>query len=83
MPELECPICHRTIPYASREEVPYRPFCSDRCKMIDLGCWLNEEYRISEEVPEPPPLGPNGERHDPSDDERMDASRPGGPSTWT
>jgi len=52
MPILTCPICHKQIPYTSRDEVPYRPFCSRRCKLIDLGRWLNEEYRISEELSE-------------------------------
>ena len=52
MPTLECPTCHRIIPYADRTEVPCRPFCSERCKLIDLGKWLNEEYRVSEERPD-------------------------------
>ncbi|MFO7563098.1 MAG: DNA gyrase inhibitor YacG [Enhygromyxa sp.] len=34
---------------------PHRPFCSPRCKLIDLGRWLDEEYRISR------PLGPDDE----------------------
>ena len=51
MPTLECPICRRTVSYTSIEEVPFRPFCSERCKLVDLGRWLTEEYRISEEVP--------------------------------
>ncbi len=25
---------------------PYRPFCSERCRLVDLGKWLNEDYRI-------------------------------------
>lgn len=25
---------------------PWRPFCSERCKMIDLGAWSSEEYRM-------------------------------------
>jgi uncharacterized protein len=53
MPTLECPICHRKVVYANREEVPFRPFCSSRCRLIDLGRWLNEEYRISEPLPGP------------------------------
>lgn len=53
MPSLRCPICAKTVEYHQLDEVPYRPFCSQRCKMIDLGRWLNEEYRISEELPEP------------------------------
>lgn len=48
---LECPICRRKILYASNREVPFRPFCSRRCKLVDLGRWLTEEYRISEEIP--------------------------------
>lgn len=58
MPTLRCPICQRQVRYSSLEEVPYRPFCDKRCQLIDLGRWLNEEYRISEEVTEahcPPP----------------------------
>lgn len=30
--------------------MPTFPFCSDRCKLIDLGSWLDEEYRIEESV---------------------------------
>jgi hypothetical protein len=33
---------------ATREEAPFRPFCSYRCKMIDLGRWLDGTYAISE-----------------------------------
>jgi uncharacterized protein len=58
MATLECPICQRTITYASKEEVPFRPFCSRRCKLRDLGRWLNEEYRVSEEAsPDSPNAG--------------------------
>ncbi len=39
-----CPICAR--PVASRTQNAAFPFCSTRCKQIDLGKWLNEEYRI-------------------------------------
>jgi len=42
-----CPICGRPA------EERFRPFCSARCKMIDLGGWLDERYRIpSENEPE-------------------------------
>lgn len=41
-----CPVCKKQITW---EESPYRPFCSYRCKMIDLGKWLNEEYRIQDQ----------------------------------
>jgi len=40
-----CPICHKEA--ASRERNPSAPFCSPRCKQLDLGKWLTEEYRIA------------------------------------
>ncbi len=39
-----CPICEK--PVAPRAENGAFPFCSDRCRLIDLGKWLGEEYRI-------------------------------------
>jgi endogenous inhibitor of DNA gyrase (YacG/DUF329 family) len=41
-----CPICHQVVESEPRSG-PY-PFCSWRCKKLDLYSWLNEEYRISE-----------------------------------
>jgi endogenous inhibitor of DNA gyrase (YacG/DUF329 family) len=39
-----CPICkHAPLP---RAENPAFPFCSDRCKIIDLGKWFGESYRL-------------------------------------
>jgi endogenous inhibitor of DNA gyrase (YacG/DUF329 family) len=40
---IRCPVCKKKIGW---EGNPYRPFCSYRCKMIDLGKWLKEEYRV-------------------------------------
>ncbi|MDO4700855.1 MAG: DNA gyrase inhibitor YacG [Moraxella sp.] len=39
-----CPRCHRL---ARWQDNPYRPFCSERCKLIDLGAWASESYHIS------------------------------------
>jgi len=39
-----CPICRREV-FAERN--PFRPFCSERCKLIDLDNWLAGRYRIS------------------------------------
>ncbi|MDE2514902.1 MAG: DNA gyrase inhibitor YacG [Rhodospirillales bacterium] len=49
-----CPICAHLPDPASR---PPLPFCSRRCAQIDLGRWLNEEYRIpaTEDDPEDDP----------------------------
>jgi uncharacterized protein len=41
-----CPICKK--PSERARENPYAPFCSQRCKLVDLGNWLAEGYRIAE-----------------------------------
>ena len=43
-PAVPCPTCKRHV--LPRDENPCFPFCSDRCKAIDLGRWLGGEYRI-------------------------------------
>jgi len=48
MIRYSCPTCGKITQAARREDATYRPFCSHRCRMIDLGKWLNEEYRVSE-----------------------------------
>lgn len=53
MPSYECPICRKRTEADKPEDAPFRPFCSRRCKLLDLGKWLNEEYRVSEEVADP------------------------------
>ncbi|MGB9734993.1 MAG: DNA gyrase inhibitor YacG [bacterium] len=40
---VKCPVCKKITTW---EGNPYRPFCSYRCKMIDLDKWIREEYRI-------------------------------------
>jgi len=40
---VKCPTCSKQV---SWEGNPYRPFCSERCKLIDLNKWLNGEYTI-------------------------------------
>lgn len=42
--KVRCPQCGGDSLWAP--ENPSRPFCSTRCKEIDLGAWANEEYRI-------------------------------------
>ncbi|MGQ9744822.1 MAG: DNA gyrase inhibitor YacG [Dissulfurimicrobium sp.] len=40
---FNCPICHKSV---SHKDNPFRPFCSKRCKMIDMGAWLKGDYYI-------------------------------------
>jgi endogenous inhibitor of DNA gyrase (YacG/DUF329 family) len=48
MIETRCPICDRPMRAARATDLPFRPFCSARCRRIDLGRWLGESYRIDE-----------------------------------
>ncbi len=41
--KMKCPICGTTTKW---KDNPYRPFCSERCKLIDLAAWADEEYKI-------------------------------------
>ena len=40
---MKCPTCNRPVEW---DDNPFRPFCSERCKLIDLGRWVSEEYRV-------------------------------------
>lgn len=39
----KCPTCNKPIQW---QDNPFRPFCSERCKLVDLGKWVSEEYRV-------------------------------------
>jgi len=41
--KILCPICRKV---ASWSDNPFRPFCSERCKLIDLGKWASGDYRV-------------------------------------
>lgn len=49
MASIRCPICDHLF---ESEFSPAMPFCSDRCRQIDLGRWLNEDYSVPAE-PDP------------------------------
>ncbi len=40
---IVCPVCRTKTTW---EENPWRPFCSERCKLIDFDKWVREEYAI-------------------------------------
>jgi endogenous inhibitor of DNA gyrase (YacG/DUF329 family) len=52
-PVVKCPQCGTPVPWTP--ESKWKPFCSERCKMIDLGAWASERYRIR--TPEAPESG--------------------------
>ena len=41
--KVKCPRCGKEAEFQNN---PFRPFCSERCKLIDLGKWISGEYRI-------------------------------------
>ena len=68
---MKCPTCHRP---AKWEDNPHRPFCSERCKLIDFGAWANEEFRVPAEETVPSLEG--GERGPERDDDPDRPPRP-------
>ncbi len=51
---VNCPQCGKAATWDTANR--YRPFCSERCKMHDLGQWATESYRISETVQKEEPV---------------------------
>ncbi len=63
MTTTRCPICR--APVASPEAFP---FCNERCRLIDLGRWLSNEYRIpGEAAPESDPESPHDTEKEPDE----------------
>jgi endogenous inhibitor of DNA gyrase (YacG/DUF329 family) len=67
---MRCPVCHREF---DREKSTAAPFCSERCRTIDLGRWLGETYGLpvvpdpeADELPEQPSINGNGEADEPA-----------------
>jgi uncharacterized protein len=51
MPRMvRCPICRAEVDW---EGNPHRPFCSERCRLIDLGAWAEGRYRVPGKKIEP------------------------------
>ena len=62
---VSCPTCGRPVIW--NEGSPYRPFCSKRCRLIDLGAWLAEDYQIADgtddPTDDPPPSEDSSQTH--------------------
>lgn len=59
MNSVRCPICNATMP-GNWQEYPDYPFCSGRCRKIDLGRWLDHKYAIPAD-PTPPDAADSGD----------------------
>jgi endogenous inhibitor of DNA gyrase (YacG/DUF329 family) len=64
-----CPICGRSFEVAALADLPSFPFCSERCRLIDLGRWIDGAYAIPEHGPGPAPETPS-----PAEDAEEDES---------
>jgi endogenous inhibitor of DNA gyrase (YacG/DUF329 family) len=62
MKDVACPCCGKLTAFTPANK--WRPFCSERCKMMDLGAWAAESYRVASEDP-------------PAEDDEASSKRPG------
>lgn len=46
---VKCPTCGKAVEW--KAENRWRPFCCERCKLIDLGAWADESHRIPDATP--------------------------------
>jgi endogenous inhibitor of DNA gyrase (YacG/DUF329 family) len=58
---VKCPQCGAPVPWTVQSK--WRPFCSERCRLIDLGAWASERYRVHT------PELPDGQDESPQDSE--------------
>lgn len=56
---VRCPTCEAQVPWVP--ESRWRPFCSERCKQIDLGAWASNQYAIPGK---PEDATPSSDSHD-------------------
>lgn len=50
-PVVTCPTCGAAVPWTPEQRS--KPFCSERCRLIDLGHWATEKYRVPVEPADP------------------------------
>lgn len=54
MPVIACRRCNKVLQYERLKDLPFFPFCSKKCKLLDLGQWFDGEHRIAGDAEEPP-----------------------------
>ena len=62
MSKVRCPICDAAMP-GNWQDYPDYPFCTRRCRIIDLGRWLGEDYKVAGK-----PQEPDADRSTPGED---------------
>jgi endogenous inhibitor of DNA gyrase (YacG/DUF329 family) len=65
---MNCPTCGKPVEW---KENPFRPFCSERCQLVDLGRWVEGEYRVpGERVNQDQPPATTADDHKQIDEEQ-------------
>jgi endogenous inhibitor of DNA gyrase (YacG/DUF329 family) len=59
--EIRCPTCRKETKWENNQ---YRPFCSERCRLIDLGAWIEERYRIPQQASDDLPGDDDEDEHE-------------------
>jgi hypothetical protein len=59
--KVTCPVCKQKTTWENNR---FKPFCSERCKLIDLGKWASDEYRIAGEKKDIPDAEQNEKKED-------------------
>jgi endogenous inhibitor of DNA gyrase (YacG/DUF329 family) len=63
---MKCPTCGKPVEW---KDNPSRPFCSDRCRLVDLGRWVEGEYRVpGEPIPSDQTETPAADQENGKDD---------------
>jgi endogenous inhibitor of DNA gyrase (YacG/DUF329 family) len=63
MPTFSCPTCQKPVEWNA--DARWRPFCSERCRLIDLGAWMSEQHAIPGEEAQPDEAGAIAQPDDP------------------
>ena len=50
-PRVNCPTCGRAVTRSPKQTARFYPFCSERCKVMDLADWFDGSHRIEEPLP--------------------------------
>jgi endogenous inhibitor of DNA gyrase (YacG/DUF329 family) len=62
MPTFPCPTCQRPVEWSAAAK--WRPFCSERCRLIDLGAWMAEQHAIPGDEISPDGVQPSTDEPD-------------------
>jgi len=68
---VKCPTCEKQFSYYTSE---FRPFCCEKCKLIDLGHWFKESYKVPTKEEHPKSEKGNHDESNHSDEDNNDPS---------